>query len=90
MLTQTLIEQIVLLAKQMHENKESSTMLISPFYDGLVEKRGNSYRKVLDPVSLQRNSEDRAESDVYRTFFYRKMRMEDMFFTIMTQQIVKT
>jgi len=72
MLTQTLIEQIVLLAKQMHEKEESSNHVNLPFYDGLVEKRGNSYSKVLDPVSLQRNSEDRAEGDVYRTFFLQK------------------
>lgn len=72
MLTQTLIEQIVLLAKQMHEKGESSNHVNLPFYDGLVEKRGNSYSKVLDPVSLQRNSEDRAEGDVYRTFFLQK------------------
>ena len=48
MLTQTLIEQIVLLAKQMHEKEESSNHVNLPFYDGLVEKRGNSYSKVLD------------------------------------------
>ena len=72
MLTQTLSEQIVLRAKEMHENGESSRYVNLPFYDGLVEKRGNFYRKVLDPVSLQRNSEDRAESDVYRTFFLQK------------------
>ena len=72
MLTQTLIEQIVLLAKQMHEKEESSKHVNLAFYDGLVEKRGNSYSKVLDPVSLQRNSEDRAEGDVYRTFFLQK------------------
>lgn len=72
MLTQTLTEQIVLLAKQMHKEKKSSDYFNLPFYDGLVEKRGNSYRKVLEPVSLQRNSEDRAESDIYRTFFLQK------------------
>ena len=72
MLTQTLTEQIVLLAKQMHEKGESSDHVNLPFYNGLVEKRGNSYNKVLDPVSLQRNSEDRAESDVYKTFFLQK------------------
>ena len=72
MLTQTLSEQIVLRAKKMHENGESSNYVNLPFYDGLVEKRGNFYKKVLDPVSLQRNSEDRAESDVYRTFFLQK------------------
>ena len=72
MLTQTLIEQIVLLAKQMHEKGESSNHVNLPFYNGLVEKRGTSYSKVLDPVSLQRNSEDRAEGDVYRTFFLQK------------------
>ena len=72
MLTQTLIEQIVLLAKQMHEKGESSNHVNLPFYNGLVEKRGTSYSKVLDPVSLQRNSEDRAEGDVYKTFFLQK------------------
>lgn len=72
MLTQTLSEQIVLLAKQMHENGESSNYANLPFYDGLVEKRGNSYHKVLEPVTLQRNSEDRAESDIYRNFFLQK------------------
>lgn len=72
MLTQTLSEQIVLLAKQMHENGESSNYVNLPFYDGLVEKRGNSYHKVLEPVTLQRNSEDRAESDIYRNFFLQK------------------
>lgn len=72
MLTQTLIEQIVLLAKQMHEKGESSNHVNLPFYNGLVENRGTSYSKVLDPVSLQRNSEDRAESDVYKTFFLQK------------------
>ena len=72
MLTQTLIEQIVLLAKQMHKEEKSSDHVNLPFYNGLVEKRGNSYSKVLDPVSLQRNSEDRAEGDVYRTFFLQK------------------
>lgn len=72
MLTQTLIEQIVLLAKQMHKNGESSNHANLPFYGGLVEKRGNSYHKVLDPVTQQRNSENRAENDVYRTFFLQK------------------
>lgn len=72
MLTQTLSEQIVLLAKQMYENGESSNYVNLPFYNGLVEKRGNSYHKVLEPVTLQRNSEDRAESDIYRNFFLQK------------------
>ena len=72
MLTQTLSDQIVLRAKQMHEKGESSNHVNLPFYDGLVEKRGNSYHKVLEPVTLQRNSEDRAESDIYRNFFLQK------------------
>lgn len=72
MLTQTLTERIVLLAKQMHKEEKSSCYVNLPFYDGLVEKRGNFYVKVIDPVSLQRNSEDRAEGDVYRTFFLQK------------------
>jgi len=72
MLTQTLTEQIVLLAKQMHKEEKSSHYVNLPFYDGLVEKKGKSYSKALEPVTLQRNSEDRAEGDVYRTFFLQK------------------
>jgi hypothetical protein len=72
MLTQTLSEQIVLLAKQMHEKGESSNHVNLPFYNGLVEERGNSYHKVLAPVTLQRNSAERAEGDIYRTFFLQK------------------
>lgn len=72
MLTQTLNEQIVLLAKQMHGEGISSDHVNLPFYNGLIEKRGNSYHKVLTPVTLQRNSEERAENDIYRTFFLQK------------------
>jgi len=72
MLTQTLREQIVLLAKQMHEEGKSSHHVNLPFYGGLVEKRGNFYSKVLEPVSLQRRSDNRAESDIYRNFFLQK------------------
>lgn len=72
MLTQTLTEQIVLLAKQMHEENKKSFDIQIPFYDGLVEERGNFYHKVLVPVTLQRNSAERAEGDIYRTFFLQK------------------
>ena len=72
MLTQTLEEQIVLLAKQMHKDGESSRHLNLQFYNGLVENRGNSYHKVFEPVTLQRRSDDRAEGDIYRNFFLQK------------------
>lgn len=72
MLTQTLTEQIVLLAKQMHEENKTSSDIQIPFYNGLVEERGNFYHKVLAPVTLQRNSAERAEGDIYRTFFLQK------------------
>ena len=72
MLTQTLTEQIVLLAKEMHEENKTSSDIQIPFYNGLVEKRCNSYHKVLAPVTLQRNSAERAEGDIYQTFFLQK------------------
>lgn len=61
MTTQTVSEYIVLLAKQMHEKNITSSHVEIPFYGGLVEKKENSFHKVFDPVTLQRdsNSKDR-------------------------------
>lgn len=72
MTTQTVSEHIVLLAKKMHEENITSSHVEIPFYDGLVEKKENSYHKVFSPVTLQRDSDSRAETDIYKTYFLQK------------------
>lgn len=72
MTTQTVSEYIVLLAKQMHEKNITSSHVEIPFYGGLVEKKENSFHKVFDPVTLQRDSNSRAETDIYGTYFLEK------------------
>ena len=69
---QTLEEQIVALAKGLQtENKKSETYNL-PFYDGLVHKKGNKYFKSISPITLQRNSFERAVGDIFRTYFLQK------------------
>ena len=43
-----------------------------PVFGGLLVKFGNTYQKATIPVTLQRNSEERDETDVYRTHFLQK------------------
>ena len=47
-------------------------LLQLPVYNGLLKKEGNNYKKNTIPVTLQRNSEERDETDIYRTYFLAK------------------
>ena len=55
MITLTIEEHIVMLAKELHAQGGTSTDILLPFYNGLVEKVGNKFVKQIDPVFLQRN-----------------------------------
>ena len=66
------LEQIASCAKEQHENDEKSFNLQLPIYNGLLKKEGNNYKKNTIPVTLQRNSEERDETDIYRTYFLAK------------------
>ena len=66
------LEQIASCAKEQHKNDEKSFTLQLPIYNGLLKKEGNNYKKNTIPVTLQRNSEERDETDIYRTYFLAK------------------
>ena len=57
--------------KEFAQGVESFFMPI-PVFGGLLIKLGNTYQKATIPVTLQRNSEERDETDVYRTHFLQK------------------
>ena len=68
------LEQIASCAREQHKNDENekSFNLHLPIYNGLLKKEGNNYKKNTIPVTLQRNSEERDETDIYRTYFLAK------------------
>ena len=66
------LKQIASCAKEQHQNDEKSFILQLPVYNGLLKKEGNTYKKNTIPVTLQRNSEERDETDIYRTYFLAK------------------
>lgn len=61
-----------MLAKQLHAQGGTSTDILLPFYNGLVEKVGNKFVKQIEPVFLQRNSKERTISDIFNPFFLQK------------------
>ena len=72
MITLTIEEHIVMLAKELHAQGRTSTDIILPFYNGLVEKVGNKFVKQIDPVFLQRNSKERTLTYIFNPFFLQK------------------
>ena len=72
MITLTIEEHIVMLAKELHAQGGTSTDILLPFYNGLVEKVGNKFVKQIDPVFLQRNSKERTLTDIFNPFFLQK------------------
>ena len=66
------LQHIAAVAKDRHKNGEKSFWLKLPVYNGLLKKEGNNYKKNTIPVTLQRNSEERDETDIYRTYLLAK------------------
>ena len=66
------LQHIAAVAKDRHKNGEKSFWLRLPVYNGLLKKEGNNYKKNTIPVTLQRNSEERDETDIYRTYLLAK------------------